>query len=421
VFAVGFFLVALYSNYQGTYEAPPSVHIPFEEFTAPPAPPGDFVDAPLTEVRQGTLLVDAAHRNRFDSQELTAFTSRVTNRGYQVEFMGDFGSLGDSERRDLLESQLRRADSLVVILPQETYTPPEIAEVKKFVAKGGKLLLIADPTRRHDINPLAEAFGMNFQPDYLYNLVDYDLNYQEVFLREFQPDELTRGLEEIVLYSSGSVQSSGTGLAFTGGETRSTFSQLGDRFYPFARGEDRNVLALYDFTFMIPPHNSISDNDQLVSNLADYLTSSERDFHLTDFPSFFEGEVDIILSDSVAIDQGTVFMNLLADEQINSRFAVVEDRGQDTVFLGLYEDTAQVSQYLDALGVHIGSQIRTPFTPDADPDATAILLLHQSRDRDVLVILASSDQGLTDLTARISSGRFREQLVDDFVGVYKTQ
>ena len=32
-------------------------------------------------------------------------------------------------------------DSSVVILPQESYTPPEIAEVKKFVAKGGKLLL----------------------------------------------------------------------------------------------------------------------------------------------------------------------------------------------------------------------------------------------------------------------------------------
>ena len=87
VFAVGFFLLAYFSNYQGTYDAPPSVHIPFEEFTAPPAPPGDFVDAPFTEVRRGTLLVDAAHRNRFNSQELTLAKCAITKMAHKQRYV----------------------------------------------------------------------------------------------------------------------------------------------------------------------------------------------------------------------------------------------------------------------------------------------------------------------------------------------
>ncbi|MFQ6026575.1 MAG: hypothetical protein ACE5Q6_03555 [Dehalococcoidia bacterium] len=406
---------------QGSYDSPPLVHIPFEEFTAPEAPTGNFVDAPMTEIHRGTMLIDATHRNRFNPQELSVLTSRVANRGYQVAFLGDFSSTDESERLNLLKDQLRQADSLVVALPQESYSPKEIAQVEQFVEKGGKLLLIADPTRRHDISSLAKNFGINFQADYLYNLVDNDLNYQEVFLREFQPDELTRGLQEIAVYSAGSVKSSGVGLAFSGTNTRSTFAQKDTRFYPFARGEDRNVVALYDLTFMVPPHNTILDNDRLVSNIADYLTTSQRDFELTDFPRFFNGEVDLLLSESTSFEQGTEFKKLLAKWEIGSEFKEIEDRSQDTVFLGTYEDSSQVSQYLDSLGVHVDGELQTPFTPTVASAGTGTILLHQSLDRDVLVVLGDSSKGLTTLISRIRSGTFRDGLVDDFVGVYKTE
>ena len=61
------------------------------------------------------------------------------------------------------------ADSFVVMLPEAAYPAREAAIVERFVEKGGKLLLIADPDRPHRANSLAESFGLKFQPDYLYN------------------------------------------------------------------------------------------------------------------------------------------------------------------------------------------------------------------------------------------------------------
>jgi hypothetical protein len=421
LFAVGFFVAALLLHYQGRYSAPPSVHIPFEQLTAPQAPAGDFPNLSVREVHPGTLVVDAAHRNRFSPGELAELTNQVTNRGYQVRFMGDFRTADASVRLTLLEEQLRHADSLAVILPQDDYTPQEVQQVSNFVRKGGKLLLVADPSRSNAINSLAESFGINFQPDYLYNVHEYEMNFRDIFIREFQPDELTQGVNEIILYSAGSVQSSGAGLVFTDEYTRSSLSELDTRFYPLARGDNPNVVAVYDFTFMVPPHNAVVDNNRLLANLAGYLTRSQRTFGLTDFPHFLSQEVAIVLGPSASLEQGTELRNLLANQGIASVFAEVENPDRDTVFLGTYDDFSPVAPYLDDLGVSVSGQLNTPFTPGQDATDTGLLLLHQSLNREVLVLLAGSSEGLSNLITRLASAEFRDGLVDDFVGVYKTQ
>ena len=75
----------------------------------------------------------------------------------------------------MLEQRLRRATSFAVMLPRASYSEEEIDLVQRFVDKGGKLLLVSDPTRPNRINTLAKRFGVEFQPDYLYNTVEYDL------------------------------------------------------------------------------------------------------------------------------------------------------------------------------------------------------------------------------------------------------
>ena len=65
--------------------------------------------------------------------------------------------------------------------------------MERFVDKGGKLLLVSDPTRPNQINVLAKKFGLEFRPDYLYNTVEYDQNFRHIFVRDFQPDALTNG------------------------------------------------------------------------------------------------------------------------------------------------------------------------------------------------------------------------------------
>ena len=320
-----------------------------------------------------------------------------------------------------LEEKLRRADSLLVILPQVPYSDAEAALVERFVRKGGKLLLVSDPTRSSQVNTLAARFGLEFRPDYLYNQEEYDVNFQNIIVREFQPEELTLGLDAITLYSAGSIRSSGPGLAIAGPGTKSSVLESDDRLYPIAEGDSRNVLAIADFTFMVPPQNSLLDNDRLISNVADYLTSSEREYDLADFPHFYEadaaGAVDILLGRPSLWDIGVAMKNGLSGYRVSSEIRGVEDLSRDTLFLGLYEDALSVSQYLQAAGVRIDDALSTPFAEDLDPGGTSVMVLDRNQDRHVLIVLADSPEALYGAVANLLAGEFRGDLVTDFVGV----
>ena len=421
--ALFFFVGAFFYFYRGGYSPPPAPNVPFELLTKTTSVngPSDFVDVPRVRVRRGTLLVDAAHRNAFEQAEILTLLSRVADRGYDVEFVGDFNLMDDDERIPLLQDRLRHADSFLIILPREEYLGGDIAVLQRFVARGGKLLLIADPTRPHEINTVGEPFGLEFQPDYLFNQVEYDLNFRHIYVRDFQPDQLTSGLNEIVLYPAGSIKSSGEGLAFADANTQSTLTGTVDPTYSIASGEGRNVLAIFDLTFMIPPHNSSLDNNQLISNIADYLTDSEREFELADFPSFFKGDVDILLGQPSLFDSGTNLKSAFSTMQIQSELSEQEDIAVDTVFLGLYEDSTAVLPYLEANRVIVGDTLSIPSAPQIPVMGTSIIALSQSQDRHVLVVLADSPEALNNAIDRLTTGEFRAGLVNDFVGVYKTK
>ena len=328
--------------------------------------------------------------------------------------------MNPSERFGLFEEGLRRASSLVVISPDDPFSMEEINLVERFVNKGGRLLLISDPTRGDQINSLAERFGVTFLPDYLYNTVEYDLNFQNIFINDFRPDELTKSLRRVVLYTAGSVESSDPGLAYTDANTQSSVVKRIQPFYPIVKVHEDRVVAIGDLTFMVPPQDSILDNEKLISNIADFLTGSQRTFDLADFPFFFRGDVDILLGDSSLFELGGAAKAVLAASQIESSIVGGEDITRDTLYLGLYEDTSGVAQYLELAGIRLDRTLRTPFTPDIDLENTAFMLLHQGLDRSVLAILGNSQADLDDVMDRLSAGSFQNGLVDDSIGVYRT-
>ena len=120
-------------------------------------------------------------------------------------------------------------------------------------------------------------------------------------------------------------------------------------------------------------------------------------------------------------DLGTELTGVLATFQIGSEIRGVEDLSQDAVHLALYEDAPTVAQYLGVAGVQVDATLRTPFAPAIPRDETAVILLHRSPERYVLVILGDTPAALREMVTSLNSGRFREGLVSDFVGVYKTQ
>ena len=429
LFGIGTFLAVYFYFYTlGSYNAPPPTVFPLDQIKSPSAAAlTQFDESP--SIQKGVLLMDGIHGNDFTKTEMSPLISRVKARGYEVEFMGtvgrfgNFTSLSEGARLTMMEEKLRRADSLAVIVPIDGYSAEEVDLVERFILrKGGKVLLIADPTRRHLMNNLAERFGLAFQPDFLYNTnpEQYDLNFQNILISNFGEDEVTNGLDQISFYTASSIRTPNPGIAFTDGGIHSSMFEQVEPFYPMVKAAEGKLLAISDMTFMIPPRNAVLDNNKLISNIADYLTSSERTFELADFPGFFRDDVDILVGRSELFDVGGDLKDGLAEFRINASVRGVEDITTDTIYVGLYEDATDVAQYLELAGLDVDDVIRTPFTPDIQREQTAIIMLNSSPDRQVLVLLGDSEGALRDIVVQLSMGSFRDGLVGDFVGVYRT-
>ena len=416
--ALAFFVGAYFYFYQGSYDPLPSEQLRTQHITPPVS---SFTNSEtISPVQQGTLLVDMGHSNGFSRDEISSFLNEISRRGYSLEFL-ELSSGGKklSEGGNSLAEQLRSVDSFLVIQPSRPFSNEEAVLVHQFVEeKGGKLLLIADPTRNHRMNSLSKEFGITFRPDYLHNSVDYDLNFQNIYISDFKPDKLTDGLGRIALYAAGSLESANGGLAVADGNTQSTFVERVEPLYPMARSEQGGVVALTDLTFLIPPQSTIVNNPRLISNLADFLTTSERSFDLADFPYFFDEATEIILGRPSLLDAGVGMTSVLSGFQVASEIRNVPDPNSDLVYLGLYDDAPSVAQYLQLAGVEIGDELRTPSTPAIARDESAVAVLYQDEQRGVLIVLGDTPDDVDRVLRQLGNGSFRQGLVGDFVGVY---
>ena len=404
----------------GSYSGPPGPALDSQQVVVPSYPSNG--PSPAQARRQGVVLIDNAHNNALDDGALRTLVSKVADRGHTVDYMLRQGlpywSISEQERLAILTDKLGKADSFAVFTPNFQYSLVELDILKEFVEKGGRLLIVADPGRPHRTNVLSETFGIFFQDGYLYNLAEHDLNYRNIFVRDFREDELTRGLGAIALYTVGDIKSSGVPLAFVDTNTYSSVEARARPFSPIVKSEDGRILAMADLTFLRPLHNSTLDNDRLASNIADFLTGAERKFDLTDFPYFLRDEVAILLGSAGLYETGARMRQVLADARVTSEIRGVEDATKDAVFLGLYQDSLSVTQYLDIAGVQVGDTLRTPFMKGIDAEGTAVLVLHQSNDRRVLIVLADEPQALRRIVDRLAFGTFEDGLATNHLGVY---
>jgi len=236
----------------------------YEQIVAPLEPSTEYSD--VYERGEGTVLLDLAHDNAFDIEELDVLISRLISRNMTVEFLS---------AEDGLEEELSEAGAFIIVCPQGEFTKEERETVEAFVNNGGKLLLIADPTRPSRINSISLKFDLIFEPDYLYNLEENDANFRNIFITEFEESEVTQGLEKIALYTAGSITSANiTGsIAFVDQNTFSSLIETRKELSPMALASESKVLAVYDLTFVTEPYNGILDNNKLISNIANWLAS----------------------------------------------------------------------------------------------------------------------------------------------------
>jgi len=301
---IGIIVVVLgrgFFYYSGFYQAPPSELPSYEHIAVPAAPSTEFSD--VYEKGEGIILIDLAHDNAFDKEELNVLILRLVSRGLTIKFLSAEDSLKrellgkieeeeplgeeeeeleeelpgeeEEEKEEDLEEELPVPGAFIIVCPQWEFSKEEGETIDEFVNDGGKLLLIADPTRSSQINSISLQFGLIFESDYLYNMKENEINYRNIFVAEFKETELTKNIEKIALYTAGSISSADCGIAFVDQNTFSSLIETRQRLSPMAQAEESKVLAIYDLTFMTEPYNGILDNNQLIANIADWLASPD--------------------------------------------------------------------------------------------------------------------------------------------------
>jgi hypothetical protein len=246
--------------YHGFYSPTPSKMPTYENITVPAPLTTEFSDKYTKG--EGTILIDLAHDNAFDKEELDVLMLRLVSRGLTIKFLGV---------TDKLEGELAVADAFIVVCPESEFSNDEVETIANFTGKGGKLLLLADPTRSGEMNSLAIKLGLIFEPGYLYNMKENETNYRNIFITDFKENEITKNLKKIALYTAGSISSASSGIAFVDENTFSSVVESQKELSPIALVQESRVLAIYDLTFMTEPYNGILDNNQLISNIADWL------------------------------------------------------------------------------------------------------------------------------------------------------
>jgi len=330
----------------------------------------DDVEATADDTAVGSILLDKAHKNEFTDSEIGYLNGRLSARGYSVIPFED-GSLA---------AALRAANAYVVITPLEPFTTDEILAVQDFVANGGRLLLIGDPTRfavsveedvfdfvvtieddKLPLNSLAAAFDLNFHGDYLYNLTENEGNFRNIILHGSglaANNDLTADIEQVVFYGAHSVEPGPSATAVLSGDDN-TWSSATDRpggLTLAASSADGQVLALTDIQFMTEPYYTSYDNGRFIAHIADWLTTAaDRSFSLADFPYFFSPPLNLVYTGQP--DLGAQAFN-------------------------------QVIALQDAFG-ELGQEVVMTAVPDEDTDTLTLGLYNQAGD-DVLEILASN-------------------------------
>jgi hypothetical protein len=395
------------------------------------------------EVKQegGTVLVDYSHSNQFQPNEIETLIDALTQRGARVETNSDASKL---------ESQLKSADAYVVISPAVSFSEDEIRLVRDFVGRGGRLTVFTDATRglvmydffgspvtnapdANIVNPLLEPFDITVNADYLYNLVENEGNFRNVYFGSFGKSDLTWGLNKVALYGAHSMESD-SGLALLVGDDK-TFSSRTDATPPgqdAKRGwaaailsKDGNVLSIGDFTFLTPPYNTVGDNATLINDIADFLLGGTRKVVLADYPFVFDGStVDILATSNVQMTAemtGALSRLQASFQSINKQIKFVDEAPADgdLLVLGTFSPSDDLDKYVKPYKLDLNdfsSYVEVPEFGRLGRSGNGLLLFSTGKAGNTLVLLADSVDDLTTLMDTLSSGSLTDCVLQGDVG-----
>ncbi len=444
--------------YQGFYFGNSDIYMPDFSSLAP-AQPELSTAAPLSlsqTAQRLTVLVDQAHNNQFSLAEIEPLRAELLTLGAEL--------LTLSAKNDL-DNQLGKADALIIIAPVKDFIESEIESIEEFVHRGGRLLVIADPTRSFSeydteraesvilVNELLQPYQMTFRNDYAYNLTHNEGNYRKDYVYPSTRDPLTASVTELVFYAAHSLELYDRAMLASEENTLSSLDDLQNDLVMAALDASGNVLAVGDLTFMVNPYDRVLDNHRLIQNIAGFLLNGSRIRDLYDFPNLFNQDIAIRLLSGISFDQD--LMAAIADvkalyslDDLAVEIQTQPDAGYDRIVLGIYPPDDQLDTEIASFGISFNGSLPaasvTPVptsqsTPAAEKTIAAangngryfqvpgfgdipakgfgFILLKHEQDVDTLYLLADSQPNAVLLLGQILKGSLENCLFTDTIAV----
>ncbi len=354
---------------------------------------------------KGTVIFDLSHENNFEPKDVGILVSNIVSAGGNVEYLKNANNF---------RQKLKYADSFVIISPRKGFSSEEKANLQYFVQKNGKILLIGDPDKRSDINDVSTLFGILFRDDYLYNLRENEGNFRNIFLKDFYSNNLTANLKKIVFFSASSLNPKENGIIFTSNDTYSSKKEEVGRYSPaITKG---SVLALGDGTFMKQPYNDVAQNNQFISNIVDFLITSRRIYHLSDFPYFLKENTHITLTNRNLMKNGITLRTFLEKKGISSKITNYQTTEHDMVYLGLYDSSIEVSHYLNDIKIR-DKDVEIKKVGNFDKKNTTLVYLNGERGRFTLIILSDNPKGIENTMKILEEENLEKIMIQDMIGI----
>jgi hypothetical protein len=401
--------------YRGSYRPSSEISIPPYGELELPQPELTQSKKSISTVNNGStqILFDISHGNQFQISELDNLTNLVTLKEGHLNVTNLYGDL---------QAELKKADAFVVIAPSIPFSNDELLAVKRFVERGGRLLVISDPTRTtsgsysyleysssslSDIeitNLLLEPFAISFSKDYVYNMASNEGNFRNVFFSKISRHDVTKDLKQVVFYGSHSIMAAPTPLISGDADTFSSLTDQAGSLAVAASAVEGRVLAFGDLNFMTPPYHQVADNAILIENIANFLTISPRQRTLADFPHLFTRPVTILVDPEKPIGKEMLTTITGAQQSLDRlglhlSIAGQTEPGRDLIAFGVFPPPKVLQPFLKPFGLVFSeteAEEELEASPETEPEE---IPADEELDMDALLTelyaAASEDTGPT--------------------------